>query len=207
MEGNKGQSIFLSVVGVATLLVAIVGATFAYFSISVTGNETASSIQVTTAIVGGVTFADGNDINVTEIYPGWSATKTFTVANTTANSTDQIKYNISLNVTTNTLTDVANNQFVHQLSGTSSNTGTLVSVAVDTIVPTTTTTFTGDGILNGTDTHTYTYKIDFKEANTVQDTAQGKTFAGVLQVSLADGQGLRTYNAENGWQQWTAPTP
>lgn len=40
-ENRKGPSIFYAVVGVATLVVAIIGATFAYFSASaqVTGNE------------------------------------------------------------------------------------------------------------------------------------------------------------------------
>ena len=54
MENNRGQSIFLSVVGIATLLVAIVGATFAYFSLTVQGNNTASTISVTAATLGDV---------------------------------------------------------------------------------------------------------------------------------------------------------
>lgn len=37
MENKKGSGIFLGVVGVATLIVAIIGATFAYFSIAVNG--------------------------------------------------------------------------------------------------------------------------------------------------------------------------
>ena len=34
---NNGRGIFYGVIGVATLVVAIIGATFAYFSASVTG--------------------------------------------------------------------------------------------------------------------------------------------------------------------------
>lgn len=37
MGENKGQTIFLSVIGIATLLVAIIGATFAYFTTSMGG--------------------------------------------------------------------------------------------------------------------------------------------------------------------------
>ena len=33
MDDTKGQTIFLTIVGIATLLVAVVGATFAWFSI------------------------------------------------------------------------------------------------------------------------------------------------------------------------------
>ncbi len=40
MDNRKGSGIFLGVVSVATLIVAIIGATFAYFSVSVTGNST-----------------------------------------------------------------------------------------------------------------------------------------------------------------------
>ena len=41
MENRKGSGIFLGVVSVATLVVAIIGATFAYFSASVSSNEEA----------------------------------------------------------------------------------------------------------------------------------------------------------------------
>ena len=43
MENRKGSGIFLGVVSVATLVVAIIGATFAYFSASVSSNEGAIS--------------------------------------------------------------------------------------------------------------------------------------------------------------------
>lgn len=67
MDNNKGQTIFLSVIGIATLLVAIIGATFAWFSVTIQGNDNASSIIVTTATVGSVVFTDGNEINMTNI--------------------------------------------------------------------------------------------------------------------------------------------
>ena len=40
MENKNGNGIFLGVVSVATLVVAIIGATFAYFSASITGDNT-----------------------------------------------------------------------------------------------------------------------------------------------------------------------
>lgn len=39
MENSKGRGIFLGVVSVATLIVAIIGATFAWFSASVGSGE------------------------------------------------------------------------------------------------------------------------------------------------------------------------
>ena len=50
MENKNGQGIFYGVIGVATLVVAIIGATFAYFSASVSGNGssvTGNTLDVT----------------------------------------------------------------------------------------------------------------------------------------------------------------
>lgn len=41
MENNNGRGIFYGVIGVATLVVAIIGATFAYFSASITSSNNA----------------------------------------------------------------------------------------------------------------------------------------------------------------------
>ena len=35
MENNKGSMIVLTVIGIATLLIAVIGATFAYFTVTV----------------------------------------------------------------------------------------------------------------------------------------------------------------------------
>lgn len=180
MDSNKGQTIFLSVIGIATLLVAIIGATFAWFSVTVQGNDQASSIIVTTAVLGSVVFTDGNVIDLSNIQPGANATKTFTVSNTTSGVTEDYSYDIYLNITANTLSAAADGQFVHSLSGTKNGSGTLVTVA-EAAVPTATTKL-GTGVLAGTETHTYTYNISFKNTDSNQNAAQGKTFSGALSV-------------------------
>ena len=82
MGDNKGQTIFLSVIGIATLLVAIIGATFAYFATTMSGE--AANVGATTATVGGVSFvAEPVAENNTAILPGWTSTaKTITVTTT-----------------------------------------------------------------------------------------------------------------------------
>lgn len=184
MDNGKGQSIFLSVIGIATLLVAIIGATFAWFSVTIQGNDSASSIIVTTATLGTVYFNDGAEINMDNIRPETSPqkTKTFTIVNTTSGATEEIGYTISLEVDTNTLSPVAEGFFVHSLSGIKNGNGTLATAITEAAVPTATTVL-GQGILSGTETHTYTYSIQFKEANKDQNAAQGKTFIGRLQVT------------------------
>lgn len=194
MDNNKGQTIFLSVIGIATLLVAIVGATFAWFSVSVQGNDKASSIIVSTATLGNVIFTDGNEIKLENIRPenNSKATKTFTIANTTEGATETIAYKITLEVTTNTLSPVSKigetDYFVQSLSGTSTNNGTVATAITEASVPTTTTDL-GSGVLKGTDTHTYTYTIQFKEAGADQNSAQGKAFQGKLSVTNTDNTG------------------
>lgn len=128
MDNNKGQTIFLSVIGIATLLVAIIGATFAWFSVNVTGNDQASSIIVTTATLGSIVFADGDTINLSNIRPEYSpiATKNFTITNSTSNLTASIIYSIYMNVTANDLSATVNETqsasgvtgdwFVHQIA-------------------------------------------------------------------------------------------
>ena len=126
MEDGKGQSIFLSIIGIATLLVAVVGATFAWFSINVSGNEDSSGMVFYTNNLGQVSFTDGKEINL-ELAPGVFTTKEFTVEETDPSAVGQIKYNIVLNVVSNTLTPNADGQFVHSLTSTgNTNEGTTV---------------------------------------------------------------------------------
>lgn len=121
MTNNKGQTIFLAAIGIATLAVAIIGATFAYFSITVQGNENASSITVTTAILGHVQFTDGSEIQMLDINPGYKGgdvatnkiAKIFTIENTSTQPlSSDVNYKIFMNVDTNTISNVANGKEV-----------------------------------------------------------------------------------------------
>ena len=82
MENKKGQGIFLGVVGVATLVVAIIGATFAYFSASTTAGE--GTIQGQT--LGG----SGGVLGLTVEKVTWTGTKA-----TTATSNDLVPTDIN----------------------------------------------------------------------------------------------------------------
>lgn len=218
MENNRGQSIFLSVVGIATLLVAIVGATFAYFSIIATGNETASSIHVTTAQVGNVTFNGTTaGIEITDAYPGWTDTKTFTVTNSAdTKAGSSVVYQIYLCTNTDAYnsndgtkdlaaaaTADSKHEFVYSLSGNGTGVGSPVSNAD---MPST--DGCGQAIATGTLTgpsaqHTWTFKALLKETGSAQNYLQGKSYHGTIQVVVADEEGLRTWDGASGWTQWT----
>lgn len=70
MENNNGRGIFYGVIGVATLVVAIIGATFAYFAASTSGNEavnaTSANISGTLSIAEVTTGLKSNMIPTTQ---------------------------------------------------------------------------------------------------------------------------------------------
>ena len=70
MENNNGKGIFYGVIGVATLVVAIIGATFAYFSATVTPSGDAISGATNDDIAGNMT------LTVNRLYPSAGATNT-----------------------------------------------------------------------------------------------------------------------------------
>ena len=71
MGENKGQTIFLSVIGIATLLVAIIGATFAYFTTTMKPAEgSGAGASVNTAKIGTATFKVTTGAAKTNILPG-----------------------------------------------------------------------------------------------------------------------------------------
>ena len=97
----------------------------------------------------------------------------------------EINYVIYLDVTANTLSDAADGYFVHSLSGVANNSGTVATTITEQVVPGVGKNVLGNGTLNGTETHTYTYSIQFKESGADQNAAQGKVFAGKLIVENA----------------------
>lgn len=114
MERNNGQTIFLSVIGIATLLVAIIGATFAYFTTTVYNNGATNDIRINAVKMATLTFnapgmeftTEGTTGSNLAILPGWSNTVNVTVVRNGASDVD-VAYNCVLNVTENTFTNLA----------------------------------------------------------------------------------------------------
>ena len=188
----KGQAIFLSIVGICTLLVAIVGATFAWFSITVTGNENPTDIVINSGTLGQVNFNDGTAIDIKSLMPGNFTTKTFTVSQTDPSATGKISYNIVLNVKANTLTPVAQGAFIHSLKSTGNTNGGTLAIMNETEVPENS-FIIGSGVIEGYESHQYEYTIGLKNLNINQNAAQGKTFSGYLSVVLTN-DGIQSNN-------------
>ena len=58
---EKKNTMLLTVIAVATLLVAVVGATFAYFSLSVTGGAQTTTAKASTGKLPVITLAQGEN--------------------------------------------------------------------------------------------------------------------------------------------------
>ena len=114
MENNKQNTALLIVIAVATLLVAVVGATFAYFTAN--SSNTSTSTVSTTSGQMTIAYGDGTNtvtISTLNVQPSDTilVNKTFTLTgtNTTGNDTDAgiaMLYNVGLEYN-NTFTSVA----------------------------------------------------------------------------------------------------
>ena len=200
-ETKKGNTVLLTVIAVATLLVAVVGATFAYFTASVAGNDTASSVVVKTAQIGTITYTNGNEVKLENAYPGaTSETKTFTVA---ADASATANVNYSLNWTNVTNGFVNKEDLVYTLTGANSdasNTTTTLVTKTNEVAPSAN-TLIGSSVLKPGETHTYSLTVNFKETGSDQNTNQGKAFTGKIEVSTGD-----YYNNANQSGTTTAPS-
>lgn len=184
MNGKKNFAVVF--LGVLILLAAIFAVSYSWFSADVI-NPIGSSIITEAADLGNIIFHDGNQISITNSYPGDIITKSFTVARNGSFDEDAapaMNYQIILNITNNTLTDVSDGTFQYSLVGETSNNGRPVSKQ-NVAVPLTTSTL-GVGTLNGTDIHTYTFSIGVIESGSDQRSTMGKEFSGYLQVESID---------------------
>ena len=174
---DKG-TVLITVVSIITLLVAIIGATFAWFSATVKGNEEASSVTVKTATLG-ISYNGGNEIKLQNALPNASATKTFTIAATAETNANQ-EYDINWNI--DTFDFVNPEDLVYSLTGETDGNGTVCEDVSNVKVP------TADGkICTGqiepNETHTYTLNLLFKETGSDQNANQGKQFLGKIEVA------------------------
>ena len=95
---EKKNVIFLSVIAVATLLTAVIGTTFAYFTASVTTSKPENSnTTVKTKTIASAVMDMGSKINPTDALPGYKEVKPVTV--TGSGATDSEPANATITVT------------------------------------------------------------------------------------------------------------
>lgn len=91
-EKKKNRAILL-IIGIATVLIALIGATFAYFTAQINNVNGDQSVMVTTATVEGVIYTSTDPIVLNHAMPGDKDTGTFTIEN--PNTTAKAIYNIT----------------------------------------------------------------------------------------------------------------
>lgn len=202
-KGN-GNTVLLTVIGVATLLVALVGATFAYFSATITNNAK-ESVIITTAAPIGLEYL-GEQLSLPNAVPGDTKDGTFTVENPSTSKVSQT-YDLDLIVETNEFvtdyqanngrtqeagdTDLLAEQLVITITAASNgaNNPTVLNSGKFNLTDGTTQLTTNQGkivddqLIAPGEKHTYSINVNFKELNIPQDANQGKTFNGHIEIS------------------------
>ena len=198
MSEGKNNTVMLTIIGIATLLIAVVGATFAYFSAQVSGVDNQQEDVIKSATIG-TTFIGGPEVTAANIYPKEEAwgTKVFSI---TSNSSTGVttSYNISLVIDANDSADgvTPNKTFEsgalsYTLTGTESGAskdGTLASSdGAITELSAGKSILLGTATINGnagqTVTQAYELKFFFKDNGNDQNANQGAQFKAHIVIS------------------------
>lgn len=177
-EKDKRRLIVL-ILGITTLLFALIGATFAYFSKvvnSVNGNQ---SMVIGATVLEGLTYKASDTLTLTNAIPGDKVESTFTVTN--PNSKAKVRYTLKVVSDLNEFTNVeGDNQLMVEIYDTN---GTLLASADFT-----------DGehkkeeiLLSNIEllskqSDVYKAKIEFKELGTNQISNKSKDFTAHIEI-------------------------
>lgn len=189
MNDGKGNTILLTIIGIATLLIAVIGATFAYFTAILSTDETQQAFTVTSGTIGTVYEGSDSVIIAQEIWPreeAWGR-KTFTIKGNSAGTAD-IFYTVGLVVTQNTF-GVGHLKYSLSIDPASSTNGTKLPVANQENIPGTGVTAelgTGifDGPTQGEESHTYYLDIYFPDSGLPQNESQEGDFLARISVDV-----------------------
>lgn len=189
MNENRSNTLLLTVIGVATLLVAVIGASFAYFTATISGQETGTTVTVGAGSLA-IAYAGGAYIETEKLQPVVEpdapvASKTFTITGT--NSTTAIMpYTIKLVVVGNTFTS---NTLEYSLDSTNTGgNGYVVPDKAETGIATGASNITlGTGYFSGvvsSSVHTYVLHIYFPDTGFNQDEDKNKEFTAYVDTTV-----------------------
>ena len=166
----KNKKIVLTVLGILIVLLSVIGVTYAFFSAKIKENNKTETVIKTNEL--NIVFTGTQEINCSNIIPGDSCIKKFTVENI---SNVPVEYNIYMVGITNEF----NEDLVYTLED---ETGSVVG---ETPLPVTNKdkSYLKTGInIEAKTKKTYTMKILYKYLETSQDEYQGKSFKGTLGI-------------------------
>ena len=175
MEKQEKIPNIIAIIGAIVLLVlAVVGLSYAFFSAFIKNGETDPSIEGTGANLS-LVYTDGKSvITSSNIMPGWSATKTFTVTN---NGEADTYYKLNISNITNEFVDGGLTFSIASADGGTSVAEQAVGTTPRTISPSIT-------IAEGA-THTYTVTAKYINLNTDQTPDLGKSFSYTIGIEAS----------------------
>ena len=184
-NNNKGNMILLTILSVATLLVAVIGSTFAYFNISMSTRDNETTIEVTNGSIS-IEHQENSGVQFNAQPAGTLvATKVFTI-NGLITGSSNLNYEVDLKIINNTF---ENNQLVYTItSNNDSSNGTIIpSTEERVLLPSgSNTVILGKGIFAGPITdgavHSYTVNIYVADGVEVKPDA---TFDGKITIAQA----------------------
>ena len=177
---------------IISVLILLIGVSFAYFSLEITGNDTAKYNTITTGALK-LTFTDTNALTLDNALPGDSATKTISVKNT---GTIDTSYNIVWTKLTN---EIINDELVieatcKRLNSSNTEEGTCESISQ---TPIKSDTIKKNISIEPSITHEYTVKVTFIDTGSLQDYNKNKTFEGKLGITESSVKAVYcTYDGE-----------
>ena len=163
---------------IISVLILLIGVSFAYFSLEITGNDTAKYNTITTGALK-LTFTDTNALTLDNALPGDSATKTISVKNT---GTIDTSYNIVWKELTNTIT---NDELVieatcKRLNSSNTEEGTCESIPQKEV---SSNKLKSNISIEPGITHEYTLKLTFIDTGSTQNYNKNKSFNGKLGIN------------------------
>ena len=175
MENQDKKPNIIAIIGAIVLLVlAVVGLSYAFFSAFIKNGETDPSIEGTGANLS-LVYTDGKSvITSSNIMPGWSATKTFTVTN---NGEADTYYKLNISNITNEFVDGGLTFSIASADGGTSVAEQAVGTTTRTISPSIT-------IAEGA-THMYTVTAKYINLNTDQTPDLGKSFSYTIGIEAS----------------------
>ena len=199
-ENNNGRGLFYGVIGVATLIVAIIGATFAYFSVSanIANNSdiAGSTVELSdTTIAGTLTRVTPSTVSMVPLKTAdlqkgitgeggqqcidENGAKVCDIYTLTINNTSNAPVSLAGNLTI-TATDMADLRW-SLLESPDSATGATAKEVSDTVI------VANELLAAKTGTKTYHFVIWFNETELNQNTQAGKSYTGTVSFTAANG--------------------
>ena len=197
---EKKKKIIMLFIALGMIFTIITGITFSYLAPTINNLENESTVAFNAGVIA-IDFKNGtSQIDVSDILPGWSETKTFslTAINTTSiRKADAMNYSLKLIVESNTFSDNAIS--VSLKSTNTSNNGTIAKIIPGTLLSGAGEVSLGFGSFDATKeigeagaTHDFELTVSFPEQYRSQSSDMGKHLSAHVTIGKANDLGTLT---------------